>query len=76
MFFIKLPPRIFRFNSTLVQLKVVPVKVVFLATSSFNSTLVQLKVNARDVVDLTKKSFNSTLVQLKDASEALNSLLI
>ena len=54
-----------RFNSTLVQLKVVHISQARIGHTSFNSTLVQLKERAESGKRLTMYCFNSTLVQLK-----------
>ena len=53
------------FNSTLVQLKAVPVFPSCRWFPSFNSTLVQLKELCANRANLNRKCFNSTLVQLK-----------
>ena len=58
------------FNSTLVQLKAVPVFPSCRWFPSFNSTLVQLKDNPDLIIQLATKCFNSTLVQLKAVKNA------
>ena len=56
-----------RFNSTLVQLKVVIIVNPCGIYIRFNSTLVQLKDKTREIMGEGLYSFNSTLVQLKAA---------
>ena len=58
------------FNSTLVQLKAVPVFPSCRWFPSFNSTLVQLKGMRSTVTTVTLTCFNSTLVQLKAVKNA------
>ena len=58
------------FNSTLVQLKAVPVFPSCRWFPSFNSTLVQLKVTFVSDCFGNFISFNSTLVQLKAVKNA------
>ena len=55
----------FRFNSTLVQLKVSGNYVIQERHIGFNSTLVQLKARTNKGCGYQKIRFNSTLVQLK-----------
>ena len=57
--------RSFRFNSTLVQLKVFISILPEVLLVSFNSTLVQLKGTYNKGQKEIAQSFNSTLVQLK-----------
>ena len=58
------------FNSTLVQLKAVPVFPSCRWFPSFNSTLVQLKVTLQNCELKKDECFNSTLVQLKAVKNA------
>ena len=59
------------FNTTIVQLKGIKMKLIIETGEHFNTTIVQLKAGQRRNNTIFFKYFNTTIVQLKDRTDTL-----